>query len=294
MDNHQLDDAWREHRRYLLDLAFRMLGSISDAEDVVQDAFARFLRADIDEIDDVRAWLVVVVTRRCLDQLRSARWRRDAPVESLPVEPGSSLLNDPADRVTLADSVQLALLVVLERLSPAERAVFVLHDVFQFSFESVASIVGRSPAACRQLASRARRHIQAETESTRFTVDLAEQRELAERFIAAASGGDLEALMAVLDPDVSGDADLGTGPARSSPARGPAQVAARIIMFFGPQSGTTLVSAPVNGEPGVVAFRGHRVVAMVSMRARGGLIYDMHAIADRRKLDVVTSLLGAD
>src|SRR6478672_6771016 len=122
MEHDLIDEAWRDHRRYLLDVAFRMLGSITDAEDVVQEAFTRLWRVDGHEIDDVRAWLVVVVTRLCLDQLRSARSKRDEPVDVLPVEPPPSPgLGDPADRVTLADSVQLALLVVLERLSPAER-----------------------------------------------------------------------------------------------------------------------------------------------------------------------------
>jgi len=148
-----LDDLWRAHRRYLLDLAFRMLGNIGDAEDIVQEAFTRLLRVDGDEIDDVRGWLVVVVSRLCLDQLRSARVRREVGVE---VELADDEV-DPADRVTLDDSVRLALHLVLERLTAAERTVFVLHDVFQYPFEEVATIVGRSPTSCCQLASRARR-----------------------------------------------------------------------------------------------------------------------------------------
>ena len=292
MEHDLIDDAWREHRRYLLDVAFRMLGSISDAEDVVQEAFTRLWRVDAGDLDDVRAWLVVVVTRLCLDQLRSARSKRDEPVDVLPVEPApGSALVDPADRVTLADSVQLALLVVLERLSPAERAVFVLHDVFQFSFDAVATIVGRSPAACRQLASRARRRIQAETEPARFDVAPAEQHRVAERFIAACAGGDVDALMALLDPDVAGEADLGAGlPAVTGHGR--RFVATRLLVFFGPQTDAALVSVPVHGEPGIMAIRDRRAVALLTLGTRDGLVHDIHAIVDPAKLAVVSSLLG--
>src|SRR5439155_8911186 len=197
----RLAGVWREHRRLLLDVAYRMLGSINDAEDVVQEAFARLMRVDLEGIDDVRAWLVVVVTRLCLDQLRSARARHEAYIGPWLPEPLIELPGaepDPADRVTLDDSVRMALLVVLERLSPAERAAFVLHDVFGFSFEAVGTIVGRSPAAARQLASRARRHVEAETSPARFEVDPLELRRAAERFIGAASSGDLDALLEVL------------------------------------------------------------------------------------------------
>jgi RNA polymerase sigma-70 factor (ECF subfamily) len=180
---------------------------------------------------------------------------------------------------------------VLERLSPAERAVFVLHDVFQFSFDAVATIVGRSPAACRQLASRARRHIEAETEAARFEVPPAEQHRVAEQFIAACAGGDVDALMALLDPDVGGEADLGAGLPPVT-GHGPHLVATRLLLFFGPHTGATLVSVPVNGEPGIIAIRDRRVVALLTLGTRHGLVHDIHAIVDRAKLDVVTSLLG--
>jgi RNA polymerase sigma factor (sigma-70 family) len=193
-----LGGVWREHHRYVLNVAYRMLGSVSEAEDIVQDAFARLLRVDLAEIEDVRGWLVVAVTRRCLDELRSARSRREVyvgPWMPEPVIQPSGQDQDPADRVTLDDSVRMAMLLVLERLSPAERAAFVLHDVFQFSFEDVAKIVERTPAACRQLASRARRHVRAEASPARFHVDPADLSRVADRFIAAASSGDLNALM---------------------------------------------------------------------------------------------------
>src|SRR5438034_3115158 len=179
-DDAAFADTWREHRRYVLDVAYRMLGSISDAEDVVQETFARLLKQDADQIQDVRGWLVVVATRLCLDQLRSARSRRGSyvgPWLPEPVIEGET--DDPADRVTLDDSVRMALLVVLERLTPAERAAFVLHDLFRFSFDDVARMVGRSPQACRQLASRARQHVQQQTGPARFAVDRAELRRVA-------------------------------------------------------------------------------------------------------------------
>jgi len=157
--------AWNAHRPYLIDLAFRMLGDIGAAEDVVQDAFFRLLRTSPGEIDDARGWLIVVTSRLCLDQVRSARARRERPHDASEIEftgggqppPSRDELGDPADRVTLDDSVRLALLVVLQRLSPAERVVFVLHDIFAVPFNSIAQTVGRSAAGCRQLARRARR-----------------------------------------------------------------------------------------------------------------------------------------
>jgi RNA polymerase sigma-70 factor (ECF subfamily) len=206
-----LSQAWHEHHRYLLDLAYRMLGSVSDAEDVVQETFARLVSVDLDRIEDPRARLVVVVSRLCLDQLRSApRSPRETyvgPWLPEPLIPQLGESGDPAERVTLDDSVRMALRVMLERLTPAERAAFVLHNVFQFSFDALSSIVGRSPAACRQLASRARRQGQAETGPARFTVEPAEQRRVAERFIAATSDGDLDELMQLLGPDVVEETD---------------------------------------------------------------------------------------
>jgi RNA polymerase sigma-70 factor, ECF subfamily len=292
-----LDAAWHEHRPYLLDLAFRMVGSITEAEDLVQDAFTRLLRVDAGDIEDLRGWLIVVVSRLALDHLRSARHRHEARAVALDLEllpAPDAQLADPADRITLDDSVRLALLVVLERLTPAERAAFVLHDVFQFPFETVASIVGRSPAACRQLASRARRRVTDETEPSRFVVgDLAEQRRVAERFIAACATGDVDAIMQVLDADVVGEVDLGD-PARSRGRRlaGAARVGRGILSFFGPQSGLTLVSQPVNGEPGVLAFDNGTLRGILVLRASDGLIQHIHAIADPEKLTLVDAALS--
>src|SRR5438067_5124362 len=203
MDN-DLDRAWRDHRRHLLDIAFRVLGNLSDAEDAVQEAFARLAAADIDAIDDVGGWLVVVVSRVCFDRLRRERRHPEAASE----EASTTSETDPADRVTLDDSVRIALHVLLERLTPAERTAFVLHDVFRYPFDAISEIVGRSPAACRQLASRARRVVGDAAAHSRFVVESAEQRRVTDQFMAACATGDLDGLLAVLDPDIDGDGDV--------------------------------------------------------------------------------------
>jgi RNA polymerase sigma-70 factor (ECF subfamily) len=283
MDRHDLDiqlgRAWREHRRYVLDIGFRMLGSLSEAEDVVQEAFARLMRADIDEIDDVRGWLVVVVSRLCLDRLRAERRHPTVPEWPGGAEPAAGDL-DPADRVTLDDNVRLALNVVLERLSPAERTAFVLHDVFQYTFEAIGEIVGRSPAACRQLASRARRTIRADAGAGRFTVETAEQRRVTDSFIAACASGDLDALLAVLDPDVSGQADLGGTIGLLPPVVGRDRVAGNVLLFFGPSTSTTLLSLPAGDDVRLMALRDERVFAILTLKVRHGRVDHIDAVVD--------------
>jgi RNA polymerase sigma-70 factor (ECF subfamily) len=290
-----LNEVWREHHRYVLDVAYRMLGSVSEAEDVVQDAFARLLRVDLETIEDVRGWLVVAVTRRCLDQLRSARSRREVYVgpwlpEPVIQPPGAE--TDPVDRVTLDDSVRMALLIVLERLSPAERAAFVLHEVFQFSFDEVASIIGKTPAACRQLASRARRHVRAETSPARFRVEPAQVQQIAERFVAAATSGSLDALMQVLDPNAVGHADSGGRvPAARQLIVGRDRVARGILGFLRTRQ-VSLTPMPVNGEPGVLAYEDGRLSAVVALSVREGLITHIHVIVNPDKLAYAASLLN--
>ena len=294
-ENPKFAEAWRAHRSYVLNVAYRMLGSVTDAEDVVQEAFARLVREDIDAIDDVRGWLVVVATRLCLDQLRSARAKREAYVgpwlpEPVVSPPGAE--PDPADRITLDDSVRMALLVVLERLSAAERGAFVLHDVFGFSFDDVATILGRTPEASRQLAARARRRIGAETEPARFIVDPSELRRIADRFIEASSNGDLDALMDVLDPAVSGWTD--TGGLRGAPRRathGRERVAKQFLRFVR-DFHITLAAMPVNGEPGVVAFHDDALVAVIAFETRDGRVTKIHGMGNPQKLAYVASLLG--
>jgi RNA polymerase sigma-70 factor (ECF subfamily) len=290
----RIDEIWTAHRAYLVDLAFRMLGRIQDAEDAVQEAFTRLLSADIDRIDDKRGWLAVVVSHICLDQLRSAKVRQKGDAGSLDDERPPVVLpstDDPADRVTLDDSVRLALLVVLEELNPPERAVFVLHDVFGFSFDSVAGIVGRSPAACRQIAGRARRRIEKETGPARFRPNTDQQNEVVRQFIAACAGSDITTLMHVLDPDVVGVVDLGPRSRARRPLVGAHQVAAGAIAFFGAVTGNTLVSQPINGESGALAFHDDKLIAILLFKTRDGTIFDIHSIVDPDKLAFAASQL---
>jgi RNA polymerase sigma-70 factor (ECF subfamily) len=283
--------AWREHRRHVLDVAFRMLGNLAEAEDVVQEAYARLVRADVDAIDDVGGWLVVVASRLCLDRLRAERRHPTAPDDDLGARAAPAGL-DPADRVTLDDRVRLALHVVLERLTAAERTAFVLHDVFQYPFEAIAEIVGRSPAACRQLASRARRAVR-DAGPARFVVEPAEQRRVTERFIAACTSGDLDGLLAVLDPDVDGVAAVG-GPVGTRVAEGRDVVMSLMLRYLGPGSGTTLLSLPGGDDDAVlVGLRGPRVVLVASVTVRDGRIVHFDGIADPARLAPLGAYLGS-
>jgi RNA polymerase sigma-70 factor (ECF subfamily) len=293
-------EAWNEHRPYLVDLAFRMLGDIGAAEDVVQDAFARLLRARPGEIEDERGWLIVVTSRLCLDQIRSARSRRERPhdageIEFVPdrdvVAADRKAAADPADRVTLDDDVRLALLVVLQRLSPAERVVFVLHDIFGVPFESVAQTVGRPTATCRQLAHRARQKISDSQGGARFDVGAAEHREVTEKFIAACAGGDLDGLLEVLAPDAWGDFDAGPGDPRTfGVIRGAARVARNLLRYWGPRA--TLVSHPVAGQPALLGFAGRELAGILVLTVRGDKVQAVHVIGDPRQLRLVSAQLG--
>jgi RNA polymerase sigma-70 factor (ECF subfamily) len=280
-------DAWHLHHRHLLDIAHRMLGSLSEAEDVVQEGFARLLRSDVDAIDDVRGWLVVVVSRLCLDQLRSARMRHEAYVGPWLPEPLVGVQGggeDPAERVTLDDSVRMALLVVLERLSPAERVAFVLHDVFQYDFDRVASIMGRTAAACRQLASRARRQVRAQSGEGRFDVEPAAARRVAERFINAAATGDLDALLQVLDPEVSGETDSGGMlPAPRERIVGRDRIVQTLLGWLRDWN-VRLVPAPVNDGPGALAYSDGTLISVLSFDVRDGVIAHIHGVANPDKL----------
>lgn len=288
----ELGRAWRDHRRHLLDIGFRMLGHIAEAEDAVQEAFARLARADLDSIDDVGGWLVVVVSRLCLGRLRSARRHPTMPTAALTERPADGAF-DPADRVTLDDNVGIALRLVLERLSPAERTAFVLHDVFQYPFEAIAEIVGRSPAACRQLAGRARRTIAAEVGSpARFRVETADQRRVTEQFIAACTTGDLDGLLAVLDPDVAGVADVG-GRVGVVTVTGPVSVATAALRYLGPDSTTTLLSLPAGDEAAVVGLRDGRVVSLITLTVRHGRVAHIDSVVDPVKLAPIAKVLGS-
>jgi RNA polymerase sigma-70 factor (ECF subfamily) len=270
----------------MLDLAFRMLLDFRDAEDVVQEAFTRLARADIAGIDDPEGWLVVVTSRLCLDRLRT-RQRRPTNALDLVDDPFDPRALEPASQVTLVDNVTLAMHALLERLSPAERTSFVLHDVFQYSFEEVATIVGRTPASCRQLASRARRTLQAESATGRFPVDSALHRQVSERFIDACMGGDLEGLLALLDPAVEGRGDAVPGV-----RVGAAQVAPGILRYLGPPASPTLLHLPVGDRIGIVAMRNRRVLALVLLTVEDGLVVHVDALSGEGPRAAVSAALG--
>jgi RNA polymerase sigma-70 factor (ECF subfamily) len=274
------------HRRRMLDLAFRMLLDLREAEDLVQEAFARLARSDIAGIDDPEGWLVIVTSRLCLDNLR-ARRRRPSHGLNLADDPFDRHALDPAGHVTLVDTVTMALHALLERLSPAQRTSFVLHDVFQYSFEEVATVVGRSPASCRQLASRARRTLRSESTIGRFPVDSALHRQVSERFIDACMGGDLERLLGLLDPAVKGAGDV-------VPAVliGAANVAPGILRYLGPPASPTLLHLPVGDQIGIVALRDHRVLALVLLTVDNGLVVHVDALAGEGPRAAVTAALG--
>jgi len=289
--------AWHDHRPYLIDLAFRMLGDIGAAEDVVQDAFSRLLRTSPGEIDDARGWLIVVTSRLCLDQIRSARARRERPHDASEIEftgggqpqPGPGAPIDPADRVTLDDSVRLALLVVLQRLSPAERVVFVLHDIFSVPFDSIAQTVGRPAASCRQLAQRARKKIE-DSGGARVDVAAAEHRRVTEKFIAACARGDLDGLLEVLAPDAWGDFDAGPAGPDLGVSRGAVRVARRLLYFWGPPA--TLVTQPVGGQPALLGFIGRELAGVLVLTMRHDTIQAVHVIGDPRQLGFLSAQLG--
>jgi RNA polymerase sigma-70 factor (ECF subfamily) len=258
-----------------------MLGRPTDAEDVVQEAFTRLAAAAIDDIRDIRGWLVVVTRRLCLDRLASADARRTTATAEPPEVPAHT--TDLADRVTLDDEVRRALAVVIDRLSPPERTSFILHDIFGFPFDAVGELVGRTPTACRQLARRARLAIRAGEPPAGGPVaepDVRARADLAHRFIAACRGGDIRELVDLLDPGVAGLASvLGLPPLPA--IHGPRAVAERVLFFFGPSAGVVLEPFTVEGRPAVLARRDDRVVAVVRLDERAGRVVHLHAIARR-------------
>ena len=292
-DDATISQAYREHRPYLVDLAFRMLGDLGAAEDVVQDAFARLLRADASEIDDERGWLIVVTSRLALDQIRSARSRRERAHDPGEIEftapRAQPALADPADRITFDDSVRLALLVMLQKLTPAERVVFVLHDVFRMPFDTIAQTVGRPTASCRQLAKRARQKIADGRPGARFDVESAEHRLVTDKFIAACASGDLDGLLAVLAPDAWGDVDLGPAAEPRPVVTRAENVAANLLRFWGP--GSTLVSHPAGGQPALLGFHGRALAALLVLRMREEQVEAVHVIADPAQIGFLSRQL---
>jgi RNA polymerase sigma-70 factor (ECF subfamily) len=277
-----LTERFEEHRAHLRAVAYRMLGSVSEAEDAVQEAWLRLSRADTSDVENLGGWLTTVVSRVCLNRLRSRKSRREEPLGVYVPDPIVSREDetDPEHEAQLVDSVGLALLVVLDALAPAERLAFVLHDMFAVPFEQIAGIVGRSPAAARQLASRARRRVQG---AATPDVDLTRQREVVDAFFAAARDGDFDALVAVLDPDVVLRSDGGAArPGVSVVVQGAEAVAKRAVTFA--RLSPFVRRALVNGAAGVVVAPGGRPVSVMGFTVRGGRIVEIHAVADPDRL----------
>lgn len=284
----QIGEAWTAHRAYLIDLAFRMLGDIGVAEDVVQEAFFRLVQTPLGGVDDARGWLIVVTSRLCLDHMKSAPSRRERPHDmsehGFRDRPSSAV--DPADRVTLDDEVRLALLVVLERLSPAERVVFVLHDIFQVPYDSIAATVGSRAPTCRQLAHRARRKI-GESRIGSGGVEPAQHQQVTRVFIEACSTGDLDALVGVLDRDVSGEIDARSGLV----VHGAERVGRNILRHWG-RPGTVLVAQPVCGQPAVLAFVNRRLAGLLALSIRDDRITKIHVLVRPSTLEPLRAELG--
>ena len=300
MDEEQwLADRFEEHRGHLRAVAYRMLGSLTEADDAVQDTWLRLSRSGGDQVQDLRGWLTTVVARVCLNMLRARNVRRE---EGLGVRLPDPLVStddelQPELQALLADSVGLALLVVLDTLSPAERLAFVLHDMFDLPFEDIAGLAGRTPAAVRQLASRARRRVRG-AGVLDPDPDLARQREVVDAFFAAARGGDFDALVAVLDPRVVLRADTGAAlPEAALLIHGAEAVArqaltglARVIS----RPGLHLHPALVNGAAGVIVTMRGRPVTVVGFTVAGGRIVEIDAIADAERVRRITAAALGD
>jgi RNA polymerase sigma factor (sigma-70 family) len=274
----QLAEQFEEHRTHLRAVAYRMLGSVSEADDAVQEAWLRLARSDTSEVASLRAWLTTVVSRVCLDLLRARKSRREESLEvHIPDPVVRSLDADPEAAAEQADAVSLALLVVLETLPPRERMAFVLHDMFGVPFEEIGRIVGSSAATATQWASRARRRVR---QSPPATPDLPTQRRVLDAFLAASREGDFDALVAVLDPDVTLRVDLGN--AESAVVRGAAEVAGRALMFS--RLGPAAVPVLVNGSVGLVSILDGRPATVFSPEIRDGRIVEINIVADPDRL----------
>lgn len=282
-DNEWLAERFEHHRAHLRAVAYRMLGSHAEADDAVQETWVRLSRADTSEVENLGGWLTTVVSRVCLNILRSRGTRPEDPLDDAHVpDPIVSIAGttDPEHEALLADSVGLAMLVVLETLPPAERMAFVLHDMFGVSFDDISTIVDRSPAATRQLASRARRRVRGASPTT--DQDVERQRRIVAAFFAAARGGDFEALIAVLDPNIVLRADFGPA-AVSAVVRGAEAVAGRAVMFADPSR--ALTPATINGGPGVVVTTADgRVVSVMAFTVIDNRITAIDSLGDPERL----------
>ena len=290
MDEKQwLADRFEEHRPRLQAVAYRMMGSLADADDAVQETWLRASRAGADEVENLGGWFTTIISRVCLNLLRSRNVRREEPLDAHVPDPMISREQtlQPEEEALMADSVGLALLVVLDTLSPAERLAFVLHDMFDLPFDEIAPMVSRSPEAARQLASRARRRVRG-VEPPSPDADLKRQRQVVDAFFRAARGGDLNSLVAVLDPDVVLRADFGAWrPNVSRVVRGAEAVAGQATLAALPHA--KLHPALVNGAAGVVVTVNERPFAVMAFLVVGGRITEIDAIAEPERVRRITA-----
>ena len=279
-----LANQFEEHRAHLRTVAYRMLGSASEAEDAVQETWIRLGRADVSDVENLRGWLTTVVGRVCLDMLRARTSRREDPLDlHLPDPIVTRVEWEPESDAMLADSVGLALLIVLDTLEPAERLAFVLHDVFGMTFDEIAPIVDRSPVAARQLASRARRRVQSKAPSS--DRDLRQQRRVVDAFLAAVRDGNFEQLVAVLDPDIVLRADGGALAGATRVVRGANAVAGQAAAFSFSKLGLSIQTVLVNGNVGVLARRADgRLFSVIGFTIAKGRIAEMNILADPDRL----------
>lgn len=281
MDKYEwLAEQFEANRTHLQEVAYRMLGSLAEADDAVQETWFRLSRSETSSIENLGGWLTTVVARICLDMLRSRNARREDSLETSASEPIANRTGgvDPEQEAILADSVGLALLVVLDTLNPAERLAFVLHDIFAMPFDEIAPIVDRSETATRQLASRARRRVQGA--STKHDADLTYQREVVDAFLTASRSGNFDALLAVLDPDIVFRHDLTAAPAGwSDEIRGAAAVARQ---FSGRAQGAR--AALVDGAVGAVVARQGRLFLVLNFTIANGKITEINVVADPEHL----------
>ena len=278
-DQDLLAERFEAHRTYLHSVAYRMLGSTGEADDAVQEAWLRLSRSDSEAVDNLRAWLTTVVGRVALDMLRARKARRESPDDHLEPIVSESAEDNPAEELELADSIGLAMLVVLENLSPAERVAFVLHDMFGVPFGEIGEIAGRTPDAARQLASRARRRVRGSVPPS--DTDVASQRRVVDAFLAAARAGDFAALLEVLDPDVVFRVHAAEADPRATglPADGAEQVAKRILTRGRPFAPLAR-PATVNGSPGLVAERDGKRLGVMACTVSNGRIVSMDLVID--------------
>ncbi|MGW3563720.1 sigma-70 family RNA polymerase sigma factor [Streptomyces sp. NPDC000941] len=286
-DKELLAQRFEEHRSHLRAVAYRMLGSLNEADDAVQETWLKLSRSDVSEVRNLGGWLTTVAGRVCLDMLRSRSSRREEPLPEQqdgpirlpdPVVSGPGGV-DPEQEMLVADSVGIALMIVLQTLSPAERLAFVLHDLFAVPFDEIAPILGRTSASTRQLASRARRRVEGAAPAA--DTDLARKREVVDAFLTASRGGDFDALLAVLDPDVVARSDGGTL-RPSLLRRGAADVASQAITFARIAEAARPVL--INGSPGVVSVAEGRVVSVMAFTIRGGRITALDILTDPERI----------